>query len=222
MTFVITQPCIDEMDQSCVDVCPVDCIHFEEGTDQMLYIDPVECIDCGACVDPCPVDAIFDEADLPADQVRFTEINSLWYQDAPAARAQAGGGAAAPAAAPAAATAEPADAPATAPAEAPAEEAAVAAPAEPAATATAVAAQPVVAAPHASKQDYRKVFVGLVFPTSRDAIIGRARDNGGIDREVERILQWLPRRKYTSTEDVQEAVRAIYVYHGVSEDALPL
>ena len=130
MTFVITQPCIDEMDQSCVDVCPVDCIHFEEGTDQMLYIDPVECIDCGACVDPCPVDAIFDEADLPADQVRFTEINSLWYQDAPAARAQAGGGAAAPAAAPAAATAEPAEAPATddatddAPAAVPATEAA--------------------------------------------------------------------------------------------------
>ena len=54
MTFVITQPCIDEMDQSCVDVCPVDCIHFEEGADRMLYIDPVECIDCGACVDPCP------------------------------------------------------------------------------------------------------------------------------------------------------------------------
>ena len=43
MTYVITSPCIDTMDQSCVDVCPVDCIHFEEGADKILYIDPDEC-----------------------------------------------------------------------------------------------------------------------------------------------------------------------------------
>ena len=58
MTFVITETCIDEQDQSCVEVCPVDCIHFEEGVDKILYIDPVECIDCGACEPVCPVDAI--------------------------------------------------------------------------------------------------------------------------------------------------------------------
>ena len=65
MTYYITQPCIDTLDQSCVDVCPVDCIHFEEGVDKMLYIDPDECIDCGACEPACPVSAIFAEDDLP-------------------------------------------------------------------------------------------------------------------------------------------------------------
>ena len=48
MAYVIAEPCVDVMDQACVDVCPVDCIHFEEGKDRMLYIEPEECIDCGA------------------------------------------------------------------------------------------------------------------------------------------------------------------------------
>ncbi|MFN8639442.1 MAG: ferredoxin family protein [Dehalococcoidia bacterium] len=88
MTYVITQPCIDTLDQSCVDVCPVDCIHFEEGTDRMEYIDPDECIDCGACEPACPVSAIFAEDDVPDDQAIFKEINALWYQDKDAARAK--------------------------------------------------------------------------------------------------------------------------------------
>jgi NAD-dependent dihydropyrimidine dehydrogenase PreA subunit len=88
MTYIITQPCIDTMDQSCVDVCPVDCIHFEEGVDKMLYIDPDECIDCGACEPACPVSAIFAEDDVPDDQKLFDEINRLWYQDKDAARAK--------------------------------------------------------------------------------------------------------------------------------------
>ena len=52
MTFIITEACIDEKDASCVDVCPVDCIH--EGEDQ-FYIDPIEYVDCYACVPVCPV-----------------------------------------------------------------------------------------------------------------------------------------------------------------------
>ncbi len=88
MAYVITQPCIDTLDQSCVDVCPVDCIHFEEGTDRMEYIDPDECIDCGACEPACPVSAIFAEDDVPEDQQVFKEINALWYQDKAAARAK--------------------------------------------------------------------------------------------------------------------------------------
>lgn len=116
MTFVITQPCIDVQDQSCVEVCPVDCIHFEENEDRMLYIDPVACIDCGACEPACPVDAIFDEPDVPEDQAHFTAINELWFSDPAAARAQVGGGAA-PAVAPPAPVAE--DEPAATEAEAP-------------------------------------------------------------------------------------------------------
>ena len=40
MTYVIAEPCVDTMDQACVAVCPVDCIHFEQGVDRTLYIDP--------------------------------------------------------------------------------------------------------------------------------------------------------------------------------------
>ena len=45
MTYIIAEPCIDIKDRSCVDVCPVDCIH-EAG--RILVIDPEECIDCFA------------------------------------------------------------------------------------------------------------------------------------------------------------------------------
>ena len=45
MTYIIAEPCIDIKDLSCVDVCPVDCIHVFE---RMLIIDPEECIDCFA------------------------------------------------------------------------------------------------------------------------------------------------------------------------------
>ena len=88
MTYVITQPCVDVMDKSCVDVCPVDCIHFEEGTDRKLYIDPDECIDCGACEPACPVSAIFAEDDVPSDQAFYTEVEALWFKDKAAARAK--------------------------------------------------------------------------------------------------------------------------------------
>jgi NAD-dependent dihydropyrimidine dehydrogenase PreA subunit len=88
MTYYITSPCIDTMDQSCVDVCPVDCIHFDEGVDKLLYIDPEECIDCGACEPACPVSAIYAEDDVPEDEEAFKEINVLWFQDKDAARAK--------------------------------------------------------------------------------------------------------------------------------------
>ena len=154
MTFVITQPCIDVQDQSCVEVCPVDCIHYEEGADRILYIDPVACIDCGACEPACPVTAIFEESDVPADQAHFTAINELWFADRAAARAQVEGGAgAAPPADAAPAAAPPAEA---APAEPPATEAAAEAPAaeapEEAAPAAAEAA-PAAAAPLAASID---------------------------------------------------------------------
>jgi len=85
VSYVITATCIDVKDRSCVDVCPVDCIH-EAAEDRMLYIDPDECIDCGACVDPCPVDAIFAEEDVPADQQPYIEINRIYFKDRAAAR----------------------------------------------------------------------------------------------------------------------------------------
>ena len=86
MTYVITEPCIDLIDKSCVEVCPVDCIHFEEGTDRKLYIDPDECIDCGACEPVCPVTAIFAEDDVPDQWKEYTELDAKWFKDPDAVR----------------------------------------------------------------------------------------------------------------------------------------
>jgi NAD-dependent dihydropyrimidine dehydrogenase PreA subunit len=87
MTYVIAEPCVDVMDQACVAVCPVDCIHFDQGIDRTLYIDPNECIDCGACEPECPVNAIFPEESLPAEWAPYTPINATWFTDKDAARA---------------------------------------------------------------------------------------------------------------------------------------
>ena len=88
MTYVITEPCIGLKDRSCVDVCPVDCIHDDGDDDFLLYIDPDECIDCGACEPACPVTAIFAEDDVPDDMTAYTEINALWFKDKATARAK--------------------------------------------------------------------------------------------------------------------------------------
>lgn len=73
MPYVITEACISVKDRSCVDVCPVDCIY--EGEDQ-LYINPDECIDCGACVAECPVEALFMDANVPAKWASFVQLNA--------------------------------------------------------------------------------------------------------------------------------------------------
>jgi NAD-dependent dihydropyrimidine dehydrogenase PreA subunit len=87
MPFVIAEPCIDVMDKSCVDVCPVDCIHVDVEGDRKLYIDPNECIDCGACEPECPVNAIFAAESLPAKWAPFIQIDETWFKDKAAARA---------------------------------------------------------------------------------------------------------------------------------------
>lgn len=88
MAYVIAEPCIDVLDKACVDVCPVDCIHYEEGQDRMLYIEPDECIDCGACEPECPVNAIFSEDEVPDQWKNFTALNRDWYKDKAAVRKQ--------------------------------------------------------------------------------------------------------------------------------------
>jgi ferredoxin len=83
MTYVIAEPCIDVLDVSCVSVCPVDCIHYDQGVDRKLYIDPDECIDCGACEPVCPTKAIFPEADLPEKWAEYIEINATYSKTLP-------------------------------------------------------------------------------------------------------------------------------------------
>ena len=81
MAYYITETCIDVKDKACVEVCPVDCIHPIDGEGEpMLYIDPDECIDCGACEPECPVEAIFAEEDMPEDQDRFVESNTKYFE----------------------------------------------------------------------------------------------------------------------------------------------
>ncbi len=76
--------------------------------------------------------------------------------------------------------------------------------------------------PNATKRDYEIAFAGLDFPTSKSAVVNRARDNGGLDREVYAILSQLPDRSFGSVEELQQAVRAIYVADGAPPDSLPL
>ena len=86
MAYVITESCIGQKETSCVEVCPVDCIHPTpdepgfEAADQ-LYIDPEECIDCDACVEACPVDAITPEDRLVGAERRSVEVNANYYAE---------------------------------------------------------------------------------------------------------------------------------------------
>ena len=81
MVYVITEPCINEKDQACVDVCPVDCIHPKQGEPgfaeaRQLFIDPEECISCGACEPVCPVAAIFPVDAVPEEWKHFIKLNA--------------------------------------------------------------------------------------------------------------------------------------------------
>ena len=82
MAYIIAEPCVDVKDTACVEVCPVDCIH---GTDEdkQLWINPEECIDCGACEPACPVQAIFPEEEVPEKWKAFIALNYEYF-DQPA------------------------------------------------------------------------------------------------------------------------------------------
>ncbi len=77
MTYVIGPTCIDVKDAACVSKCPVDCIYTGE---RMLYINPDECIDCGACEPACPVEAIYPETFLPAEYQEFIDVNAEFFE----------------------------------------------------------------------------------------------------------------------------------------------
>ncbi len=95
MPFIITEPCVGTCDTSCVEVCPVDCIHGPISVDEIkdlqaagktdklkniqLYIEPDVCIDCGACEPECPVEAIFEEDDVPAKWHSFIKENYKYF-----------------------------------------------------------------------------------------------------------------------------------------------
>lgn len=72
MAYIVTEPCIKCKFMDCVEICPVLCFHEGEN---MLVIDPIECIDCAACVDECPVNAIYVDRDVPPQWKEYVEIN---------------------------------------------------------------------------------------------------------------------------------------------------
>ena len=80
MAYVITEPCIDLKDASCVDVCPVDCIYTTDA-DNQYFIHPDECIDCGACESVCPVSAIFPEDAVPDKWKSFIDLNKKYFEN---------------------------------------------------------------------------------------------------------------------------------------------
>lgn len=76
MTYVVMDNCVSCKYTDCVTVCPVDC--FYEG-ENMLVIDPDECIDCGVCVPECPAEAIAPEEGLSD----WVEINRKYAKEWP-------------------------------------------------------------------------------------------------------------------------------------------
>lgn len=86
MSYVIAEACVDQMDQSCVAVCPADCIESEPGVDRKLHIDPDQCIGCGSCQSVCPNGAIHPASALPADLVDYAWIDAAWFRDRSVAR----------------------------------------------------------------------------------------------------------------------------------------
>ncbi|MEV6392808.1 ferredoxin [Nocardia xishanensis] len=78
MTFVVGAACVDVLDRACVEECPIDCIFVGN---RMAYIQPEECIDCGACEPVCPVEAIYFEDDIPAGQEQFVIENALFFAE---------------------------------------------------------------------------------------------------------------------------------------------
>ena len=75
MTYIVNDKCIMCKHTDCVEVCPVDC--FYEG-ENMLVINPDECIDCGVCEPECPVDAILPYTDPEGE--KWVEFNQEWSQ----------------------------------------------------------------------------------------------------------------------------------------------
>ena len=66
MTYIVKDECIKCKHTDCVEVCPVDC--FYEG-ENMLVINPDECIDCGVCEPECPIDAIKADTDKTVEEM---------------------------------------------------------------------------------------------------------------------------------------------------------
>ena len=85
MTYVIAEPCVDVLDKACIEECPVDCIY--EGS-RKSYINPMECIDCGACEPVCPVEAISQDRRVPDEDEQHIADNRAFFTELLPGRAE--------------------------------------------------------------------------------------------------------------------------------------
>ena len=75
MPFVVTGKCIKCRYTDCVEVCPVSCFYVGEN---MVVINPDECIDCGVCEPECPIEAIKSDEELTPAELPWAELNSRY------------------------------------------------------------------------------------------------------------------------------------------------
>ena len=98
MSYIIGKKCEGVCDTACVDVCPVDCINgpistTDRGSEVLnmakedlaglqLYIDPTECINCGACLYECPVEAIYEDEEeaIAGGELDAVKKNYKFYE----------------------------------------------------------------------------------------------------------------------------------------------
>jgi hypothetical protein len=76
--------------------------------------------------------------------------------------------------------------------------------------------------PAAQPDDWERALRGVDFPSSKVAIVRDVRENGGIDREVLTLLDGLPKDEYETLDELQAALRELYVAGGYDAAALPL
>ena len=95
MAYIIAEPCVATCNTACVQVYPVDCIHgpierdgaghevknIENLDGLQLYINPDECIDCGACVHVCPPGAIFHVDETPEEWKHYIQKNADFFRE---------------------------------------------------------------------------------------------------------------------------------------------
>jgi len=97
MAYVICEPCVGVCDTACVEVCPVDCIAGPMDIEEIqaideadkaeklagiqLFIDPDECISCGACEAECPVEAIYEEDEVPEKWADYVDKAVEFYEN---------------------------------------------------------------------------------------------------------------------------------------------
>jgi ferredoxin len=80
MTTLVTDNCKGCRFTECVTACPVAAFHADE---EMLFINPDVCVDCGACVPKCPVQAIYEDLDLPDELEEWVDINERRTKELP-------------------------------------------------------------------------------------------------------------------------------------------